>query len=41
MILPLTHHIHFYAKHIQEVANIAADLLSHLHVSECLANITS
>lgn len=30
----LTHQKHFYAKHIQEVANIAADLFSHLQVSE-------
>lgn len=30
----LTHDIHFYAKHIQGVANVAADLLHRLEVSE-------
>lgn len=34
MLLSLTHNIHFYAKHIQGVVNVAADLLSLLQVSE-------
>lgn len=34
MLLSLAHNIHFYAKHIQGVANVAADLLSRLQVSE-------
>jgi hypothetical protein len=34
MILSLTYNIHFHAKHIQGVANISADLLSRLQVSD-------
>lgn len=34
MLLSLTHNLHFYAKHIQMVSNVAADLLSRLQVSE-------
>lgn len=34
ILLSLTHNINFYAKHIQGVANVSADLLSRLQVSE-------
>lgn len=34
MFLSLTHNIHFRAKHIEGVKNIAADLLSRLQVKE-------
>lgn len=34
MPLSLAHNIHFYDKHIQGVAIVAADLLSRLQVSE-------
>lgn len=37
MVLSLTHNIHFRAKHIEGVNNIAADLLSRLHVKELQA----
>lgn len=34
MVLSLTYNIHFQAKHIEGVKNIAADLLSRLQVKE-------
>lgn len=37
MVLSPTHNIHFRAKHIEGVNNIAADLLSRLQVKESQA----
>jgi hypothetical protein len=34
MVLSLKHNIHFQAKHIQGVKNIAADLLSRLQIKD-------